>query len=106
MSGVYNGPDRRKGTQCEDCTVNTSKLTALEVRHENVMQSLSAGNSRMDKLTSALEETNKNLGKVCLQLAEQRGARKMGLVIASMVGSVVTFLGEISVDHLFHSASK
>lgn len=100
----YNGPEKRAPLPngIDTNTQNTIRIAELEVRHELVLQSLSQGSQRMDKLTETLEKTNESLNRVCLQLAEQKGARKMGLAIATAIGSFGGFLGELGLDKMFH----
>ena len=90
MVRAYEGPDRRRGSssKCEDCTVNTTDLALLKNNHDSVIKN-------MGELTSALKDTNQTLNQVVIQLAEARGARKAGLMIASLIGSACGFLGEM-----------
>jgi hypothetical protein len=100
MSKEYAGIERR--SRCEDCVVNSNKLTELEVRHEMVLENLSSFRGQLDKLTNTLDQTNVSLHQVCLALAEQQGARKIALLIASAIGSALTFAASYMLDKVAH----
>ena len=73
----------------------SNDVAVLKSNYQQIM-------TQMSDLTGTLKQTNSTLSDVVVQLAEQRGARKMGVAIATLTGSVGGFIAELGLDKVFH----
>lgn len=88
-----------------DCLVKGERLTKLEVQYDNLVPLIKSGHERIDKLVVAIEENSRSVSNIFLQLAKQQGERdagarygKLGLVLATIIGSGLGFVIQLAVD--------
>ena len=82
---------RRPGDQALD-VANAAMLIANTAATK--MEAHASEDKRMhEELNKVLEEIKRDVKDILLTMAEQRGARKLGYVVAGAFGAILTFIG-------------